>query len=68
MSGEMDDGTVGGFQCVSIAASTQVDKRRRLLAKGSVELPIAVRPGMTEEALKNVLGKPTLAHDSNISV
>jgi hypothetical protein len=66
MSGEMDDGTVGGFQWINIAASTQVDKRCRLLPKGSVELPIAVRPGMTEEALKKVLGKPTLAHHSDI--
>ena len=66
MSGEMNDGTVGGFQWEKIAASIQVDKRCRLLSKGSVELPLDVRPGMTEEALKNVLGRPTWTHGSNI--
>jgi len=59
LSGEIDGETVGGFQWLSIAASRELDQRCQILPRGAVEIPLAIRPGIAEAALRSVLGKPT---------
>jgi len=58
-SGEIDAGAVGGFQWQRIPSGAQVDKRCRKLPDSVVELPHALRLGMSHGDLLRILGQPT---------
>jgi hypothetical protein len=60
-SGEMDDGTVGSFQWRRVPRDAKFDERCGVLSKADdrVELPIALRLGMSEADVLDVLGQPT---------
>ena len=62
MAGEMDAGTVGGFQWKKITASTVVDKRCQPIAGATVKLPIDLHVGMERSVLFKRLGRPTREH------
>lgn len=59
MAGEMDAGTVGGFQWKKIMSSTLVDKRCQPIARATVRLPIDIRLGTERSVLLQMLGRPT---------
>jgi hypothetical protein len=66
MAGEMDAGTVGGFQWRKIAESTVVDQRCQPLPNGTLKLPIGLNLGMERSVLLQTLGKPTREHANRI--
>jgi hypothetical protein len=76
LSEEVDGPSIGGIQWQRLPADTQMDRKCKLIVKGSVELPIAVHLGMTQKEAELVLGKPSLvkgdvavyAHEHNYTV
>jgi len=60
LSEEIDGPSIGGIQWQRLPTDTQVDRKCKLIAKGGVELPIALHLGMTQKEAELVLGKPSL--------
>jgi hypothetical protein len=60
-SGEIDGGRIGGFIWRSIGQDKAVDTRCVSVEanRGTVELPISLRPGMTEAQAESILGMPS---------
>lgn len=60
-SGEMDDGAVGAFQWRRVNRAAEFDKRCKVLPQVNpeIELPLALRIGLPEARLLQVLGEPT---------
>lgn len=67
-SGEIDGPTIGGFQWRRLSPMERPDRRCSRLpeGKGGIELPIALRPGMTEAEVQNLLGPPTAARGKTL--
>jgi hypothetical protein len=61
MSGEIDAGTVGGFRWQHVERKAQLDARCQTLPEGpgGVELPVALRLGITEAEVQHIFGQPT---------
>jgi hypothetical protein len=61
LSGEIDDGSVGGFRWELIKQARPFDPRCSALSHPEpiVELPIRLHLGMTRDEVLNTLGKPT---------
>jgi hypothetical protein len=59
---EIDGPTIGGFQWRRLAANETPDPRCPLVPKTvtSIELPLAIHPGMREPEALKILGKPTV--------
>jgi hypothetical protein len=60
LSEEIDGPSIGGIQWQRLPTDTQMDRKCKLIVKGSVELPIAVHLGMTQKEVELVLGKPSM--------
>lgn len=67
-SGEMDAGTVGSFQWQRMRRDAKFDERCGVLSitEQRIELPVAVRLGMSEADLLEVLGPPTARYGSTL--
>jgi hypothetical protein len=65
-SGEIDAGSVGGFQWRRVDRGAIFDGRCSVLPKAPslIELPVALRLGMTEANVLRVLGPPTVREGS----
>ena len=61
-SGEINGGTVGGFQWLRLGRDATPDKRCKRLPNSvpGVKLPHRLHPGMTEAAVLKALGTPTI--------
>jgi hypothetical protein len=61
-SGEINGGTVGGFQWLRVGRDATPDKRCKRLQNSvsGVKLPHGLRPGMTEAEALKALGTPTI--------
>ena len=78
MSGEMDAGSIGGFQWRMVPGAAKINQHCRSLPKGAIgiKLPVAIQVGMTKTALLQILGQPTITrkgrllyvHDKEVSV
>jgi hypothetical protein len=65
-SGEIDGGTVGSFQWQRVGKSAVLDRRCRMIGEAKVELPIALRLGITEAEVLKGLGRPTVRHGDRL--
>lgn len=65
-SGEVDGGTVGGFQLRILSDQTTADKRCKVLDKSSIDLPFPVQLGSSERDLLKHLGSPTMRRDGKL--
>jgi hypothetical protein len=60
MSGEIDGPSVGSFQWQRLEPSAQLDNRCQALPPATdVRLPIAIRLGIKQAAVENILGRPS---------
>jgi len=59
MSGEIDDGRVGGFQWIELPESQQIDQRCQKLPAGWVRLPRDLRLQMRASSIVQEFGRPT---------
>jgi hypothetical protein len=64
--GEINGGTVGGFQWQRVDKGAVFDPRCRRLGDAQVELPITLRLGIGEAELRKNLGRPTVTHGDRL--
>lgn len=67
-SGEIDGPAIGGFQWRSLSRKEGPDRRCRFLpqAKGGIELPLAIHPGLNEAEVRQILGSPTVVRGKTL--
>jgi hypothetical protein len=65
-SGEIDGGSVGGFDWRRLNKIAVLDRRCRVLGGTKVELPIALRLGISEAEVLKTLGLPTVRHSDSL--
>jgi hypothetical protein len=66
-SGEMDAGTVGSVQWRRVPNEARLDARCGSLSEADkVNLPLSLRPGMSQSELFEVLGRPTVRNGNTL--
>ena len=76
LSSEIDGGTIGGFQWLSLAPGDRLDPRCQLLSNSSVQMPIPIHLDDAEREAMRFLGAPSArqgdllqyVHEANISI
>jgi hypothetical protein len=65
-SGEIDGGMVGSFQWQRLTKGAVLDRRCRMIEGTGVELPVALRFGITEAEILKILGPPTVKQSDSL--
>jgi hypothetical protein len=67
-SGEVDGPAIDGFQWRRLSPNEVPDHRCRLIPQGKegIKLPIAIRLGITEQEVKQLLGQPSYTRDKTL--